>query len=59
MGRREREESIRGSFLEMDNTGKSLNILHVQHLCVFENTRFDMMFILFSIILKLDLRIGP
>ena len=58
VGNRGREESIRRSFLEMDISGKVSKILHVQNLCVFENTRFDMIF-LFSLILKLDLRIGP
>ena len=42
-----------------DYTGKSLKILDIQHRCVFENTRLDIMYILFSLILKLDLRIGP
>ena len=53
LGRKGSEESIRRSFFFGQYGEKSLNITCKAAVCL------DMMFILFSIILKLDLRIGP
>ena len=43
----------------MDNTGKNLKILHVQHRYVLKSKRLKMILILFSLILLLDFRIEP